>query len=70
MEELAKDMEGDTDVIIAKVDVDKEQELAGEFGVMSIPTVILFKNGEVVQQFVGVQPKEVYKGAIENAKSA
>lgn len=38
---------------IAKVDVDKEEELAKKYGVMSIPTLILFKNGQVVSQKVG-----------------
>ena len=44
----------------AKVDVDAEGELAMEYGVMSIPTVIIFKDGIEVKRFVGVQPKEVY----------
>ena len=43
---------------VGKVDVDDQQELAGQFGVMSIPTVIAFKNGQKVAQTVGVQPKE------------
>jgi len=38
---------------IAKVDVDKEEELAKKYGVMSIPTLILFKNGQVVSQKIG-----------------
>lgn len=44
----------------AKVDVDAESELAAEYGVMSIPTVIVFKNGREIKRFVGVQPKKVY----------
>ncbi|NGY92799.1 thioredoxin [Bacillus megaterium] len=45
-------------VKIVKVDVDENQETAGKFGVMSIPTLVLFKDGEKVDQVVGFQPKE------------
>lgn len=43
---------------IVKLDVDENQETAGKFGVMSIPTLLVMKNGEVVDQVVGFQPKE------------
>ncbi|NLT13558.1 MAG: thioredoxin [Clostridiales bacterium] len=49
----------------AKVDVDAEGGLAMEYGVMSIPTVILFRNGREEKRFVGVQPKDVYLQALE-----
>ncbi len=42
---------------VCSVNVDEEQELAAQFGVMSIPTLIVFKNGEKTAQAVGVQPK-------------
>lgn len=45
-------------VKIVKLDVDENQETAGKFGVMSIPTLLLFKDGEVVDQIIGFQPKE------------
>ncbi|GEK58165.1 thioredoxin [Marinococcus halophilus] len=45
-------------VTIAKLNVDDNQATAGEFGIMSIPTMLLFKDGEVVEQIVGFQPKE------------
>ncbi|MFS0780661.1 thioredoxin [Bacillus sp. 1P06AnD] len=45
-------------VKIVKVDVDENQETAGKFGVMSIPTLILLKDGQVVDKVVGFQPKE------------
>jgi len=53
--------------VIAKVNVDDSTQSAGKFGVQSIPTLILFKDGEVVQQFVGVQQKEDLIKAIEGA---
>jgi thioredoxin 1 len=45
-------------VQIVKLDVDDNQETASKYGVMSIPTLLLFKDGEVVDQVVGFQPKE------------
>ena len=44
---------------IYKVDIDKDPALAARFGVMSVPTFILFKDGNVVQQFVGMQSKQM-----------
>lgn len=46
------------DVKVVKVNVDQEQELALQFGVMSIPTLVVMKDGKVVDQAVGVRPKE------------
>lgn len=45
------------DVVVAKVDVDKEVELAEKFGVFSIPTLVILKEGEVVHQSAGARPK-------------
>lgn len=56
LEELDGEM-GDK-VKIVKIDVDENQETAGKFGVMSIPTLIVLKDGEVVDKVVGFQPKE------------
>ncbi len=50
-----------------KVNVDEEPELAREFGIMSIPTLIVFKNGEIVNQSVGVIPEADIKALVENA---
>lgn len=47
-----------TDVKVCKVDVDEEMALAEKFQVMSIPTLVVVKDGKVVNQTVGVQPKE------------
>ena len=46
------------DIIVGKVNVDEEQELAMQFSVMSIPTLMAFKNGELAAQQVGAVPKE------------
>ena len=46
-----------TDVKVGKVNVDQQPELAGEFGVMSIPTLLVFENGKLVRQAVGARPK-------------
>ena len=42
---------------VCKVDVDEQPDLAAEFGVMSIPTLLLFENGKLVRQAVGARPK-------------
>ena len=55
VEQIANEQAGK--VKVGKVNVDEQQELAAQFRVMSIPTLILFKNGEVAAQTVGVQPK-------------
>ena len=47
-----------TDIKVGKVNVDEEQELAQNFGVMSIPTLVVMKNGKVVHQSSGARPKE------------
>jgi len=51
--------------ILAKVNTDEEQRLAGQFGIRSIPTVILVHRGEVVEQFVGVQPESAIRALLD-----
>lgn len=63
LEELAGEY-GDK-VVIAKLDVDKNQEVAGQFSVMSIPTVIMFKKGEEVDKQIGFAGKEGYEAMIK-----
>ena len=55
LEELATQYKGK--VKIAKVDVDDAQEVAQKFGIRSIPTLLMFKGGKVVEQIVGAVPK-------------
>ena len=46
-----------TDVKVGKVNVDEQPELAGQFGVMSIPTLLVFRDGKLTRQAVGARPK-------------
>jgi len=62
LEELSTDL-GDA-VKIAKVNVDENPESAARFGVMSIPTMIFFKDGQPVDKVVGLNSKEALKGII------
>lgn len=55
LEEVAKER---PDVTVCKVDVDEERELALEYGVSSIPTLLVFRDGKVVNQSIGAMPKE------------
>ena len=63
MEQLTSEFEGKAK--ITKVDVDSNQEFAAKYGVRNIPTVLLFKDGEVVEKQVGVAPKATYAQKIE-----
>lgn len=51
---------------VGKINVDDEPSLAQEFGVMSIPTLVVMKNGEVVQQSVGARPKQQIPEMLES----
>ncbi|WML47337.1 thioredoxin [Neobacillus sp. PS3-34] len=63
LEEL--DSEVGEKVKITKLDVDENQETAAKFGVMSIPTLLVLKDGEVVDKVVGFQPKEALASVLE-----
>jgi len=56
IEELAEDFDGKAN--ICKVNTDEEQDIAVKFGIRSIPTIMFFKNGEMVDQVVGAQSKQ------------
>lgn len=55
MEEISDDLEGKA--VVAKLNVDENQSIAMEYKIFSIPAVLVFKNGQVVDQFVGFMPK-------------
>lgn len=65
LDEVEKEIEGKAKII--KVDVDQLPELAAQFKVMSIPTLVLLKNNEVVKVVNGFMPKPVVKQLIEEA---
>ena len=55
VDEIAEELSG---VKVGKINVDEQHELASEFGIMSIPTLVVMKNGKIVQQVSGARPKE------------
>lgn len=63
IEDLAQKYEGRA--VVAKVDVDENQGLAAKYGVMSIPTVIFFKDGKEIDRKVGVQPATAYSQTLD-----
>lgn len=65
VEELAGEYEGKCK--IGKLDVDENQSTAGKFGVQSIPTILIFKNGEEIERLVGFQSKDALKEHLDNA---
>ena len=64
IEELAEEYEG-KDIVIGKVDVDENTELARRYGVMQVPTVLLLQNGEELAREIGVRPMETYTELLE-----
>ncbi|PDH42571.1 MAG: thioredoxin [Rhodothermaeota bacterium MED-G19] len=64
IEELAGEYDGKA--IIGKLDVDNNQESSVKFGVRSIPTLLVFKNGELVDRHVGAVPKETLSKSIDS----
>ncbi|MCH7524824.1 MAG: thioredoxin, partial [Bacteroidetes bacterium] len=64
IEQISEEYDGK--VIVGKVDVDANQEFADKYGVLNIPTVLVFQNGEVVGRQVGVAPKNVYAESLDS----
>jgi len=63
IEEVSSEYDGKA--VVGKLDVDANQEFAAKYGVRNIPTVLVFKDGEVISRQVGVSPKNVYTDAID-----
>lgn len=63
VEEIAAER---SDIVVGKVNVDEQPELAQKFQIMSIPTLVVIKNGKITAQKVGVQPKAVIQAMIGN----
>ncbi|MBN1846179.1 MAG: thioredoxin [Sedimentisphaerales bacterium] len=53
--------------LIAKIDVDKHPDLAGQYRIQGIPAVLVFKNGQVVNRLIGLQDRRQYEQALEEA---
>ncbi|MCC6690018.1 MAG: thioredoxin [Bacteroidia bacterium] len=63
VEELAKEYEGKA--VVGKVNVDVNPNVSAQFGIRNIPTVLFFKNGQIVDKQVGAVPKSVYDGKLK-----
>lgn len=63
VEELAKEYDGKA--VVGKVNVDENQSVAAQFGIRNIPTLLIFKNGQIVDKQVGVAPKNVLEGKLK-----
>ena len=64
IDEISEEYEGKA--VVGKVDIDSNQQYAAQFGVRNIPTVLVFKNGELVDRKVGVSSKNDYAQALDN----
>lgn len=65
IEELSKDYDGK--IKVCKLNTDESPETAGSFGISSIPTVLLFKDGKVVDKLVGLNPKKKFQEMLNRA---
>lgn len=63
IEEIAKEYEGKG--VVCKIDIDENEELANEYNIMSVPTVIIFKNNENVEEIIGLNNKSKYTRALD-----
>lgn len=63
IEEIAKEYEGK--VVVCKIDIDENEELANEYNIMSVPTVIIFKNNENVEEIIGLNNKSKYTRVLD-----
>ena len=67
IDELAKEFVGK--VKVGKVDTDSNRDVSVKFGISAIPTIILFKDGQVVRKFVGVTPKKEFVAELQKASA-
>lgn len=68
MHPIIEEVAREENIKVIKVDVDKHDELARNYGIMSIPTIILFQNGNLVEKNIGFIPKEQLLTMIKNYK--
>jgi len=62
IEDLAKEMQGK--IVFGKLNVDENRATSAKYGIMSIPTLLVFKNGKLVDRIIGAMPKEMLKGKL------
>jgi thioredoxin 1 len=65
LEPVVEEIAAETDAAVAKVDIDAHQQLAAQYGVRSVPTIVLAVDGETAEQVVGVREKNHYVSLIE-----
>ncbi|SEH36939.1 thioredoxin [Halopenitus malekzadehii] len=65
LEPVVKTLAAETDATVAKVDVDENQALASAYGVRGVPTLVLFADGEQVEEVVGAQPEDQLRALID-----
>ena len=65
VKEVAKELEDNDDLAVISINIDKFRELVGGYGIMSVPAMLVFKNGEKVKEEVGVRSKDEIKGWLE-----
>ena len=70
LEPVVETIASDTDAAIAKVDVDANQALASEYGVRSVPTMVLFADGEPVERLVGMQEESELRALVDSHTGA
>jgi thioredoxin 1 len=68
VEELATEYDGKLKVL--KLNTDENPDIAGKYGIMSIPTLLFFRNGQPVEKVVGAVPKRLLKEAVDNLLKA
>ena len=66
LEPVVERLADETAATVAKVDVDANQQLAGAYGVRGVPTLVLFADGEQVEEIVGVQPEDQLRSLVES----
>ncbi|MDD3303620.1 MAG: thioredoxin [Clostridia bacterium] len=63
IEEIAEEYDGK--VVVCKVDIDENEELANEYNIMSVPTVVIFKKSENIEEIIGLNDKSKYTRSLE-----
>jgi thioredoxin 1 len=65
LDPIVTSIAAETEAAVAKVDVDANQALASKFGVRGVPTMVMFANGEAVEEIVGVKPEEQLRALVQ-----